>query len=89
LIPLLSRVERTRGFGDFYQHMLVAEGAGEIAIDSKMQPWDIAAVKIIVEEAGGMSTSFSGENTLASGNLLSTNRVLHAPVTAILSSRDG
>jgi histidinol-phosphatase len=89
LIPLLSRVERTRGFGDFYQHMLVAEGAGEIAIDAKMQPWDIAAVKIIVEEAGGVSTSFSGENTLTSGNLLSTNLALHAPVTAILSSRDG
>jgi histidinol-phosphatase len=85
LMPLMARVERTRGFGDFYQHMLVAEGAGEIAIDAKMQPWDIAAVKIIVEEAGGVSTSFRGENTIAGGNLLSTNRELHTAVTAILS----
>jgi histidinol-phosphatase len=85
MMPLMARVERTRGFGDFYQHMLVAEGTGEIAIDAKMQPWDIAAVKIIVEEAGGVSTSFRGENTISGGNLLSTNRELHAAVTAILS----
>lgn len=46
-------VGRTRGFGDFYQHMLVAEGAGEIAIDPIMHAWEIAALQVIVEEAGG------------------------------------
>src|SRR3989454_7434342 len=54
---LIARVERTRGFGDFYQHMLVAEGAGEIAFDPVMHPWDIAALQVIVEEAGGRATS--------------------------------
>jgi len=87
LIPLLSRVERTRGFGDFYQHMLVAEGAGEIAVDAKMQPWDIAAVKIIVEEAGGKSTSFAGEDSVNAPNLLSTNGHLHSDVMSLLSVR--
>jgi histidinol-phosphatase len=82
---LLSRVERTRGFGDFYQHMLVAEGAGEIALDPKMKPWDVAAVKIIVEEAGGRSTAFSGEDTIDAPTLLSTNGHLHDAVVAALA----
>lgn len=82
---LLARVERTRGFGDFYQHMLVAEGAGEIAIDAKMQPWDVAAVKIIVEEAGGTSTSFNGEDSVNVPNLVSTNGHLHDTVVSALS----
>ncbi len=85
LQPIFRRVLRTRGFGDFYQHMLVAEGAGEIAIDPKMQPWDIAAVKIIVEEAGGRSTSFRGEDTLHGGALLSSNGLLHDAIIAALS----
>jgi histidinol-phosphatase len=88
LQPIFRRVLRTRGFGDFYQHMLVAEGAGEIAIDPKMQPWDIAAVKIIVEEAGGRSTSFQGEDTMHGGALLSSNGLLHDTVIAALS-REG
>ncbi|HEU4365952.1 MAG TPA: inositol monophosphatase family protein [Candidatus Krumholzibacteria bacterium] len=85
LAPIFRRVLRTRGFGDFYQHMLVAEGAGEIAIDPKMQPWDIAAVKIVVEEAGGRSTSFHGEDTIRGGSLLSTNGVLHAALVEALA----
>ncbi len=84
LRALFRRVERTRGFGDFYQHMLVAEGAGEIAIDPKVQPWDVAAVKIVVEEAGGRSTSFRGEDTIDGGTLLSTNGALHASVIEAL-----
>jgi histidinol-phosphatase len=86
-LALIARVERTRGFGDFYQHMLVAEGAGEIALDPRMQPWDIAAVKIIVEEAGGRSTSFAGEDTLDGGNLVSTNGLVHAAVAPFLALR--
>ena len=84
LPALLSRIERTRGFGDFYQHMLVAEGCGEIALDSKMQPWDVAAVKIIVEEAGGKSTSYTGEDSVSVPNLVSTNGHLHTAVLGML-----
>lgn len=82
LASLFSRVERTRGFGDFYQHMLVAEGCGEIALDAKMQPWDVAAVKIIVEEAGGRSTSYTGDDSISAPNLVSTNGHLHAAILA-------
>ena len=87
MLRLIARVERTRGFGDFYQHMLVAEGAGEMALDPKMKPWDIAAVKIIVEEAGGRSTSFSGEDSVDVPTLLSTNGHLHDTVVSALASR--
>ncbi|MGD2064783.1 MAG: inositol monophosphatase family protein [Nitrospirota bacterium] len=81
---LLTSVERTRGFGDFYQHMLVAEGAGEIAIDPNLQPWDIAAVKIIVEEAGGRCTSVAGDDAIRGGSLLSSNGALHDAALAVL-----
>jgi histidinol-phosphatase len=86
LSSLFSRAERTRGFGDFYQHMLVAEGCGEIALDAKMQPWDVAAVKIIVEEAGGKSTSYAGEDSISAPNLVSTNAHLHTQVLEFLGN---
>src|SRR3989475_2634370 len=70
IVGLIARVERTRGFGDFYQHMLVAEGAGEIAVDPVMHPWDIAALQVIVEEAGGRATSLRGERSVYATRLL-------------------
>ncbi|MGH8726783.1 MAG: inositol monophosphatase family protein [Burkholderiales bacterium] len=86
LIPLLSRVERTRGFGDFWQHLLVAEGCGEIAIDATVSAWDIAALQIIVEEAGGRATGLNGERSIHAGSLLSSNGVLHDAAVAALSA---
>jgi histidinol-phosphatase len=83
---LIARVERTRGFGDFYQHMLVAEGAGEIGIDPVMQPWDIAAVQVIVEEAGGRATGLTGERSIAAGSLVTSNGALHRVVLETLAS---
>lgn len=87
LPSLLRAVERTRGFGDFYQHVLVAEGAGEAALDFKMQPWDIAAVTILVEEAGGRATTLAGDDTIYGGSLVSTNGLVHAAVAAFLAPR--
>jgi histidinol-phosphatase len=83
---LAGRVARTRGFGDFYQHMLVAEGAGEIAVDPKMHPWDIAAVQVIVEEAGGRCTALGGERSIYAGSLLSTNGLVHDEVIGLFES---
>src|SRR5947199_82810 len=70
---LIALVERTRGFGDFLQHMLVAEGAGEVAIDPVMQPWDIAAPQVIVEEAGGRATGLGGKRSIYAGSLVTSN----------------
>jgi histidinol-phosphatase len=77
LIALAAQVQRTRGFGDFYQHLLVAEGCGEIAIDPTLKPWDIAALQVIVEEAGGRATGLNGERSIYAGSLVTTNAMLH------------
>lgn len=82
---LIGQVERTRGFGDFYQHMLVAEGAGEIAIDPAMHPWDIAALQVIVEEAGGCATSLTGERSIYAGSLVTSNGPMHRAVLEAVS----
>ncbi len=89
LLRLIGRVERTRGFGDFYQHVLVAEGAGEIAIDPVMQPWDVAALQLIVEEAGGRATGLGGERSIYASSLVSSNGPLHEAVLETLTSSGG
>ncbi len=86
MFAMIRQVERTRGFGDFYQHMLVAEGAGEFAIDPGVNPWDIAPMLVILEEAGGRATSFAGERTIYGGSLVSTNGVLHEAALRALES---
>lgn len=88
IMGLIRRVDRTRGFGDFYQHMLVAEGAGEIAIDPVMKPWDIAALQVIVEEAGGCATDLSGQRSIYTGSLVTSNGPLHPAVLEALGAMD-
>jgi histidinol-phosphatase len=85
VLALAGRVARTRGFGDFYQDVLVAEGAGEIAVDFGIAPWDVAALMIIVEEAGGRATSIGGERTIYAGDFLSSNGLLHDAALAALA----
>lgn len=89
LLRLIGRVERTRGFGDFYQHVLVAEGAGEIAIDPVVKPWDVAALQLIVEEAGGRATALGGERSIYASSLVSSNGPLHEAVLETLTRSGG
>jgi histidinol-phosphatase len=81
---LFARVQRTRGFGDFYQHLLVAEGAGEFAVDPVVKPWDVAALLVIVEEAGGRATTLEGTRSIDGGSLLTSNGILHEAARALL-----
>jgi histidinol-phosphatase len=76
-LTLVRRCERARGFGDFWIHMLVAEGAIEIAVEPVVAPWDVAAVQIIVDEAGGRFTDLQGHARYNGGSALSTNGLLH------------
>ncbi len=85
MLDLLQRSQRQRGFGDFYQHVLVAEGAGEVAIDPIMNPWDIAPLLLIVEEAGGRATTLGGGRTIYGRSLVSTNARLHDAALALLA----
>jgi histidinol-phosphatase len=83
----LSRAcQRDRGYGDFWQHMLVAQGSAEIALEAEVSLWDMAAVQVIVEEAGGRLTDLTGAVTAAGGNAISTNGLLHDEALAVLNS---
>jgi len=81
---LLDAARNSRSFGGFWQHMLVAEGAIEAALDWTSKPWDLAPLGIIVEEAGGRSTNVRGERTIYTGQLISTNGKIHNEVLKIL-----
>lgn len=84
-IRRLQDVARSsRSFGGFWQHMLVAEGAIEAALDWTSKPWDLAPLGIIVEEAGGRSTNANGERTIYTGQLISTNGKIHDEVLKLL-----
>jgi histidinol-phosphatase len=75
---------RTRGFGDFWSHMLVAEGAADLAVEPEVEVWDLAAPQVIVEEAGGRFTNLDGIPTPAGGSVVSSNGLLHDRVLATL-----
>ncbi len=76
-IDLVGEVWRTRAYGDFWSHMMVAEGAVDVACEPAVSLWDIAALQVIVEEAGGTFTDLSGRRTPAGGSVLTTNGLLH------------
>jgi histidinol-phosphatase len=82
--PLIHRCARTRCFGDFWQHMLVAEGAIDVAYDPIAAWWDMAPILVIVEEAGGRFTNLTGEARADGGSGVSTNGLLHEAVLAAL-----
>jgi histidinol-phosphatase len=84
LRELSEKVGRTRGFGDFWQYMLVAEGAAEIASDPSVSIWDLSVPLVIVTEAGGRFTDFTGAVTAAGRSGLATNGLLHEDARAIL-----
>jgi histidinol-phosphatase len=84
-IRRLSDASRnSRALGGFWQHMLVAEGAIDAALDWTSKPWDLAPLGIIVEEAGGRSTNLAGERTIYSGDYLSTNGRIHHEVLKLV-----
>jgi histidinol-phosphatase len=74
---MLAGAWRTRGIGDFWSHMLVAEGAVDVAIEPSLAVWDMAALDIIVREAGGVFTNTAGQNGPFGGSGVSTNGLLH------------
>jgi histidinol-phosphatase len=81
---LTDAARNGRAIGGFWQHMLVAEGAIDAALDWTSKPWDLAPLGIIVEEAGGRSTNVRGERTIYTGDLLSTNGKIHEEVLKLL-----
>jgi histidinol-phosphatase len=85
-IELASRTARQRGYGDFYGFVLVAEGAAELMLEHGVNPWDIAATKAIIEEAGGRFTDWDGASTIHRADVLASNGQVHAEALAILQA---
>jgi len=81
---LLRRCWRTRAYGDFWSYMMLAEGAVDIAAEPELKLWDMAALDIIVREAGGMFTSLAGQPGPWGPNSLATNGRLHDAAMAYL-----
>ena len=84
LIALSDRVWRLRGFGDFWQYMLVAQGAVDIAAEPELDLYDMGALVPIVTEAGGVFTDLEGHPGPWGGNALATNGLLHQEALAAL-----
>lgn len=83
-VELTDKTWRLRGYGDFYSYCLVAEGAVDIAAEPEVSLWDLAALSIIVEEAGGSFTSIAGESGPHGGDAVASNGLLHNEVLNII-----
>ena len=87
VLELTRRAWHMQPFSDFWAHLLVAEGALEVSVEHTLAPWDIAALQVIVEEAGGRLTDLAGEARIDGGSGVSTNGLLHDEVLALLRAR--
>jgi histidinol-phosphatase len=79
-LGLTRAVWRTRAYGDFWSHVLVAEGAVDVSLEPEVSLWDLAALQVIIEEAGGRFTDVSGVRTPDGGSVVCTNGHLHDEV---------
>jgi histidinol-phosphatase len=86
LLNLSRRCWRTRAYGDFWSHMLVAEGAVDIAAEPDLELYDMAALAVVVDEAGGRFGGLDGRPGPHSGNALSSNGKLHDQALAFLGA---
>ncbi len=86
VVSLMRRCWRTRAFGDFWSYMLLAEGAVDIAAEPELEVYDMAALDVIVREAGGRFTSLDGTDGPFGGNALATNGHLHDAALSFLGA---
>lgn len=85
---LLHDTWRQRAYGDFWSHMMVAEGVVDIAAEPQLETYDMAALIPIIEEAGGRITAYDGGSALGGGSAVTTNGRLHSSVLSVLSGQD-
>ncbi len=86
-VEVLRSTWRTRAYGDFWSYMLVAEGAVDAAAEPDLELHDIAALTVIVEEAGGRFTDLDGVSGARAGSALATNGLLHQTLIETLAKR--
>lgn len=83
-LRLVDATGRQRGFGDALGHSVVICGHAEVALEPEIKPWDVAATKIIVTEAGGRYSDFSGSPSIYTGSAVISNGLVHEEVLNIL-----
>src|SRR5260370_5820086 len=86
-LNLARQTQRQRGFGDFYGFVLVAQGSGEVMAEHGVHSWDVAGLKVLVEEAGGTFTNWAGIPTIHSPDVIASNAKTHAAALAILQGK--
>jgi len=83
-----ERLDRTaelvRTWGDGYGYLLVATGRADVMIDPRLNPWDAAAVEVVVTEAGGRFSDWHGRDSIDSGDGLATNGLVHDEVLQLV-----
>lgn len=84
---LVDATARQRGFGDYFAHTFVLRGQAEVMVEAGVSPWDLAPIKIIVEEAGGQFSDFTGTPTIYGGNAVVSNGRVHDAVIDLLGAR--
>lgn len=85
-VALMRRCWRTRAYGDFWSYMLLAEGAVDLAAEPELAVYDMAALDVIVREAGGRFTSLDGTDGPFGGNALASNGHLHEAALSFLGA---
>lgn len=83
---LVKQTERQKGFGDYLGFGLVFEGKSEAMIEIGVKPWDIAPMKILVEESGGRYSDLAGGDSVYLGNCLVSNGPLHDEMESTLKA---
>jgi histidinol-phosphatase len=83
-LNVASRVQTQRGYGDFYGHVLVAQGSGEVMVEHGVHVWDVAAIVPIIEEAGGRFTDWDGNRTIHRVDVVVSNGRVHDEVLGLL-----
>ncbi|MEA2624688.1 MAG: histidinol-phosphatase [Candidatus Binatota bacterium] len=84
---LVSETARQRGFGDYLGSEMVIRGWSEAMLELDVKPWDLAPLKLLVEEAGGRLTDFTGRATIYGGSALVTNGRIHDAVLDLLREK--
>jgi histidinol-phosphatase len=85
---LVRAAGRERGFGDYFGHTFVARGQAEVMVELDLKPWDLAPIKIIVEEAGGRFSDFAGAPTIYGGDAIASNGFVHEEVLELLEGSE-
>ncbi len=83
---LMRRCWRTRAYGDFWSYMLLAEGAVDLVAEPELEVYDMAALDVIVREAGGRFTSLDGSDGPWGGNAVASNTHLHDAALSFLGA---